>query len=129
VGKPIVLDTSVLIEHERSVPAASQCISELLVRGGLAIHPVTRAELVAGARSKAQLVAIRTMISSFSVLAVKNADFIDGLALFESNVLASGVGWPDCLIAATCRRLGATLITLNDRDFRICPGLKVVRPF
>jgi hypothetical protein len=40
-----------------------------------------------------------------------------------------GVGWPDCLIAATCIRLGLPLVTLNDKHFRAIRGLRVVRPY
>ena len=129
MAKPVVLDTSVMIEHERCVSSATEYVSDLLVRGGAALHPVSRAELLCGARNRAHLVSIKRMMSPFAVLAIKNVDFADAIELLESNVLSSRVGWPDCLIASTCRRLGATLVTLNERDFRICPGLKVVRPY
>lgn len=69
------------------------------------------------------------MVSPFPLTTVKHMDFLVALDILDSTVLANRVGWPDCLIAATCRRLGATLATLNDRDFRLCRGLKVLRPY
>jgi predicted nucleic acid-binding protein len=129
VAKTFVLDTTVMIDQERANTAAKEYVSKLLVFGSVALHPVTRAELLSGARDAGHLRAIRAMLSPFPLLAVKNSDFLAALDLLESNVLAARVGWPDCLIAATCRRMRATLVTLNDRDFRVCAGLKVTRPY
>ncbi len=43
--------------------------------------------------------------------------------------LSHGVGWPDCLIAATALRLGLPVVTLNDKRFKVFKGLRVVRPY
>lgn len=122
----VVLDTSVLIDHERGNPLASGYISELVRRNAAALHPVTRGELVFGARDRAHLARIQVMLAPFRSVAVRNIDFAGALALLERHVLSHRIGWPDCLIAATCQRLGAPLVTLNARDFRPIKGLKIL---
>lgn len=93
------------------------------------IHPVTRAEILYGARDRTHLRIVRIMLSAFDVLNFKNTDFTAATDLLERHVLAHRIGWPDCLIAATCLRLRMPLVTLNDKDFRVFAGLKVIRPY
>jgi predicted nucleic acid-binding protein len=125
----MVLDTSILIDHERDVSAATEYVSNLVEHRAAAVHPVTRAELLFGARSRSHLAAVQAMLSAFRVLTIKNIDFVAATALLEKHVLSHRIGWPDCLIAATCLRLGLPVVTVNDRDFRVVKGLKVVRPY
>lgn len=52
--------------------------------------------------------------------------------LFDEWILSFAVSHrpkiADLLIAATCVAHGAELLTLNTRDFRYLPGLKLVEP-
>ena len=125
----LVLDTSVLIEHERGAVAAATYVTNLIRKNTAAVHPVTGAELLFGARDRSHLRAVQTMLGSLRVLVVRNSDFVVAGDLLERYVLTHRVGWPDCLIAATCQRLGVPLVTMNDKDFRIFRGLKVIRPY
>jgi predicted nucleic acid-binding protein len=51
---------------------------------------------------------------------------LDLLAGFR---LSHGVGWPDCLIAATAIRLGRPVATTNVKHFTPFPNLQVIRPY
>lgn len=129
MGSVLVLDTSVLIDHERGSAAAAEYVAPLLRRNVAAIHPVTQAELLFGAQDRSHLARVRTMIGAFRLIAVRNADFTVAIELLEKHTLKQRVGWPDCLIAATCLRLAAPLVTLNTSDFKAFRGLNVIRPY
>jgi len=43
--------------------------------------------------------------------------------------MSEGVGFFDCLIAASAYHLDATVCTLNEKHFRPFPGVKVERPY
>lgn len=123
------IDTSVLIDQERGVPEATNCVASLLRSGGAAMHPVSRAECLAGARDRRHIAAIKFGHSGLRMLAVRNEDFARALDVLEACVLSTRVEWPDCLIAATCLRLGIPIVTVNDRACRAIKGLRVVRPY
>ena len=60
---------------------------------------------------------------------MRNLDFVAGLGLVQRHTLGLSIGWPDCLIAATCLRLDLPLVTLNDKHFKPIRGLSVLRPY
>jgi predicted nucleic acid-binding protein len=47
----------------------------------------------------------------------------------QTFTLSHGLEIPDALIAATALELSLPLYTLNDRHFRMIPGLTVLRPY
>jgi predicted nucleic acid-binding protein len=51
-------------------------------------------------------------------------DFSGGVA-----AVSLGIGWHDCLIAATAIRLGVSVATLNNGQLRAIPGLLVHRAY
>jgi predicted nucleic acid-binding protein len=124
-----VVDTSVLIDQRRGVQSAARYVSDLAARNIAAIHPVTAAEMITGTPDRSPLARVKAMLSPFRALAVRNTDFVLAIELLERHVLAVRIGWPDCLIAATCLRLDLPLVTLNDKHFKPIRGLSVVRPY
>lgn len=128
-GGLLVLDTSVLIDHVRDRPAAVSYLRSLIPLGLARVHPACAAELLAGVGDRDDLRASIAFLGVFPRLSVKPIDFELCLQLVARHKLSSGIGWPDCLIAATCLRLGLPIVTLNDRHFRVVAGLRVVRPY
>ncbi len=124
-----VIDTSVLIDYRRGHPDAVVYLPGLMNKSAAVIHPVCAAELLVGARDQRDLTHVITFLSTFKKLRVKPIDFDRCLSLSSQLRLAHGIGWPDCLIAATCIRLGQPLATTNDRHFKSIRGLQVVRPY
>jgi predicted nucleic acid-binding protein len=125
----LALDTTLLIDHRRHHPDASPYVLDLLANGVAAVHPVCAAELLEGVIGKASMAASRQFLAAFRMLPVKPADFTTCLDLVADLRLAHGIGWADCLIAATCLRLDVPLVTINDRHFRRIRALRVVRPY
>lgn len=87
------------------------------------------AELLAGARNQNELTEIDKVLNAFSVVPVSENDSLKSVELFKRHRLMDGVGWLDCLIAATCLRQSLPIATLNDRHFRAFDGLQVMRPY
>jgi len=92
------------------------------------ISDVTRAELFYGALNKRELQMIRKDLSSFSVLHID--PFISKMAveLVEIYCLSHKTDIEDALIAATAISHSIELYTLNIKDFRFIPELKLYQP-
>ncbi len=125
----MLIDTSVLIDHRRSAANAVRYVEPLVARGLVVAHPVVVFELLAGVRSKADFDATRVQVSTMKRAAVRDADFLVAQKFLESIGRSHGVGWPDCLIAATALRMRLPLVTLNGRHFSHFRGLKVIVPY
>ncbi len=123
-----IADTSFLIDLTRSHPAAVA-----FARSGpgsrILVHPASEAEVLVGARDRKDLRNIVFTLRKFSRAQLDPRDFHHCLAFVERYTLTHGIGWPDCLIAATALRLKLPIVTLNDKHFRPFRALKVVRPY
>ncbi len=125
----IVLDTSVLIDYARSSLRAHAYMRSIAVDQPLTTHPVAIAELLVGSRDRRDLRTHVAMWRRLRVVGVTDHDFQHALRLLAKHHLADATGWPDCIIAATCLRLGASLATLNVKHFKAFRGLRVDRPY
>ncbi|HYE62658.1 MAG TPA: PIN domain-containing protein [Phycisphaerales bacterium] len=125
----IIFDTSVLVDLRRGLGAASAFTSPLASSARAAIHPGVSFELYDGVKSPADILLTQRMITTLRRLAVRDADFTVALSLFTTHQRRAGIGWADCLIAATALRLRLPVATLNDRHFATVPRLKVIRPY
>jgi predicted nucleic acid-binding protein len=90
---------------------------------------VVQAEVLSGARDRRHLTMLDAALADLRRYTVKTADMSTTIGLVRDYTLAHGIGWPDCLIAATCLRLSLPLVTLNDKHFKSIRGLSVLRPY
>jgi hypothetical protein len=125
----LVVDATVLIDHLRRRADATRYLAPLFLRRAVALHPAVLAEVLSGARDAQHLRALDKALADVPLLRVKALDFDAALDFLRASRLSHGIGWPDCLIAATCLRLGLAVVTLNDRHFRAIRGLRVIRPY
>ena len=125
----MLIDTSILIDHLRGRVEAQQFLSSVLASGQLITSAVVEAELISGARNLAEQRQIDLFLSRFQIHSIEAADSILSLRLLRDHRLSSNIGWLDCLIAACALRLRLPVATLNERHFRVIPGLAVVRPY
>jgi len=128
MSDPIV-DSAVLIDYLRGHPAAVSYLNGLRAVGTITTHTVAVAELLEGARDAKDLTALRTFLGSFNVIAPTESDALLSIDLLAGFRLSRGVGWPDCLIAATAIRLGRPVATTNIKHFSPFPNLQVIRPY
>lgn len=123
-----LLDSSVLIDLSLGLEEAGAFVAELGA-SALMIHPAAEAELLAGARDLRDLRSLNELARHFRRVAITASDFDHCLAFVSRLTLSHGVGWPDCLIAATALRLDASVVTLNEKHFRAVRGLRLIRPY
>lgn len=123
-----IADTSFLIDLMRS-HAAAVAFARSGPGSRILVHPASEAEVLVGARDLQDLRDIVFTLRKFSKAQLDPKDFHHCLAFVRRYTLTHGIGWPDCLIAATAVRLRLPVVTINDRHFRAVRGLKVVRPY
>ena len=124
-----VVDSSIIIDYLRGRSEATRFLDTLRSAGDLGTHVVVVAEVLGGARDGREQNAIERLFLEFRVLTVDGLDSTRSLELFRRYRLSHGVGWLDCLIAATCLRRGLPIATLNDRHFSVFHDLRAFRPY
>jgi len=119
----VLVDTTVLVDHLRGLPAATAWLAAL--DAPPLCSEVSRAELVYGLRSTERAAAER-LFSAVRWLPVDEAVARQageyGRRYRRSH---TGIGMADLLIAATAATEGATLATSNLRHYPMFPRLRV----
>ena len=120
----ILCDTNVLIEFYKNNP---QIMADLRQTGlqNLAVSVITVAELYYGALNKAELRKIKKHLALMHQIPVTRDISLRFLELMETYALSHRPGIPDVLIAATALDHDLSLFTLNVKDFRFIPDLKI----
>ncbi len=120
----MIFDTDVLIWASRLDARAKAFV---LAETDRAASIVTLMELLAGAKSKADLMTTRQFFVDLEIRLIPIDEPISYLAanLFEDHRLVDGLGITDAFIAATARETGETLATANVRHFRGIPNLSL----
>jgi predicted nucleic acid-binding protein len=118
----VLLDSDVLVDYLRGLPAAGSFVS------GLAVTPtcseVTRVEVLRGMRSPERRVTER-FLATIRWVGVDAEISTSAGALGRRFGRSHGtLGVADLVIAATAERLRIPLATLNVRHFPMFPGLE-----
>jgi len=125
----ILLDTDVLIWYLRGNKEAYQLIHSL---PNFCISSVTYMELVQGMRNKEELRTLQKTLKQWGVKTIYVNEEISAKALFfiEEYFLSHSMQLADALIGATATMYGMTLITANDKHYKIIKELEmeVFRP-
>jgi predicted nucleic acid-binding protein len=121
----VLLDTNVLIDYLRGVPAAVAYLEE--TAGDMSISALTVAELHAGARGEAERVALREFTAGFDVIAADGPICELGGDLRAQYGPSHGTDLVDAILAATSLLRQLPLVTLNRKHF---PMLRnVIAPY
>ena len=94
----------------------------------MGISVITEAELYFGAFDKAELRHIKRSLSSIEVFPVNVQVSELFIQLMEAYTLSHRLSIPDALIGATAVTYDVELYTLNTKDFRYLPGIKLYQP-
>jgi predicted nucleic acid-binding protein len=122
-----LVDTDVLIDIQRGHPPAVTWIASLTALPSVPGFAVM--ELIQDARNAGEVRQALKLVAPFSVIWPTDADCNRALSDFTSLHLSHGLGLLDALIASCAVGLSATLLTFNDRHFRVVPGLTIVKPY
>ena len=120
----IICDTNIFIEIFKK----NFFIRSELIRIGyenIFISDVVKAELFFGANNKIELVNIKKSIEDFPVLPILPEISKMAVNFVENYCLSNKLNLPDALIAATSIYYNIELFTLNIKDFKYIPNLKL----
>ena len=122
----MLVDTDVLIWYMRGNRKAYKLIENL---NGFYISVVTYIELVKGMRNKHELSEFRKAIRSWNCKIIHVNEEISLKAMFyiERHYLSHSMQFADALVATTALVNGLTIITGNDKHFKIIKELKIKR--
>ncbi|MEK6620110.1 MAG: type II toxin-antitoxin system VapC family toxin [Chloroflexota bacterium] len=125
MSKRVVLDSSILIDHLRDVPAAVRFLEDAGSRGDeLWSSVVTRVEVLAGMRreEEARTFALLGTIEWVGV-DMEQADLAGELGR-RFRASTPGIGAADLILAALTELLHGQLATRNVKHFPMLPGLR-----
>jgi len=123
-----LVDTDVMIWYLRGNEKARELLHSL----DFCISSITYMELLQGMRNKQELKQFQKMVKAWNIKVVYIDEEISAKALFymEEYFLSHSMELADSLIGATCTKHGLTLITANDKHYKILKDLdiKIFRP-
>lgn len=125
----LLIDTTVVVDYLRGLTVAVHYLDQLKLSAIPVTHTVVVAEAVAGARDLRDLRFIEGFLAPFQILRFDESDADVSIDLLKRFRLSHGVGWPDCLIAATALRHALTVVTTNVKHFSPIPNRQVIRPY
>jgi predicted nucleic acid-binding protein len=120
----VLCDTNIFIEIYRRNFAVRATLEKIGFEN-IVVSDVTRAELFYGAFNKAELQKIRKDMNKIPVLHIDPSISEMAVNLVEQYCLSHKTGLEDALIAATAILYQIELYTLNIKDFRFIPNLKL----
>ena len=120
----MLIDTDVIIWYMRGNPNALKAIKQ---HKGFTISVVTYMELVQGMRNKKELSLLRKALKSWNTKIIYITEEISSKAMFyvEQHYLSHSVELADALIGATAVSHGLSLLTGNDRHYKIVKEIKL----
>ena len=120
----IICDTNIFIEiFRKNFFVRSEL--EKIGYENIVVSDVVRAELFFGAKNKIDLQNIRKSIEDFPVLNIQPEISKMAVDFVENYCLSQRLNLPDALIAATAIYHDMELFTLNTKDFRFIPNIKL----
>lgn len=124
----MVVDTNVFVDYLRESVDAKEF---LMNNDKLLTSVVVVAEIIAGFDRKSEVSNFEKLLESLSCSVVQINQLVSkkGLNIFKEHYIGKGIGFEDCLIAATALDLDEPLVTLNVKHFRFIDGLDVVKPY
>lgn len=119
-----LIDTDVLIWYLRGNQKAYDLIHSM---GEFCISSITYMELVQGMRNKEELRTLQKTLKQWNVKTIYVNEEISAKALFfvEEYFLSHSMELADSMIAATASMYGMTLITANDKHYRVVKDLSM----
>lgn len=122
-----LVDTDVFIWYMRGNVRAARALSGL---DRFSISAVTYMELLQGMRNKEEVRLLRAALKAWNAPILSIDEEISGKAVFyvEQYFLSHSLRLADALIGATATMNGLTLLTGNQKHYRVLPDL-VLRKF
>jgi len=122
----LIVDTDVLIWYLRGNEKAYKTIESL---DNFSISVITYMELVQGMRNKKELNSLRQALHAWNTTILYITEEISAKAMFavEQHFLSNSMQLADALIGSTAVAHGLTLITGNDKHYKIMKDVQIKR--
>jgi predicted nucleic acid-binding protein len=120
----VLCDTNILIEYYKANAVVLQQLKSIGA-SNIAISVITQAELFYGAKNKQELLMIERHLSFCHCYLLDNQVSLLFAELMKTYALSHRSSIPDMLIAATAIIHDAPLYTLNVKDFRFIPDIRL----
>lgn len=120
----VLCDTNIFIEVFRNHSEIETVLNNIGL-DNILISDVIKAELLFGAKDKRELETIKKHLSNFSSLTIQPEISKMAVDFVESYCLSQKLNLPDALIAATAIYYDIALFTLNSKDFKFIPNIKL----
>ena len=121
----MIVDTDVLIWYLRGNEKARKMIDELT---SFSISAVTYMELVQGMRNQNELVQLRRALRAWKVEILYVNEEISAKAMFlvERHFMSDSMQLADALIASTALTNGMSIVTANDKHYKVVKQLEII---
>ncbi len=122
----MIIDTDVLIWYLRGNEKAFKLIDNL---DNFSISVISYMELVQGMRNKKELNSLRQALHAWNTDILYISEEISAKAMFavEQHFLSHSMQLADALIGATAINYGLSLLTGNDKHYKIMQGIQLKR--
>ncbi|MCF0052328.1 type II toxin-antitoxin system VapC family toxin [Dyadobacter sp. LJ53] len=120
----LLLDTNILIDYLRDKPQAIQFIN-YTGKLNLGINTIVVLELYNGCLNRAEFAKIKRTLNGFIQFDLNESVAKAAIDISHTFALSHQLSVADTLIAATALVYDLELRTLNVRDFKMIPGLRV----
>lgn len=123
-----LIDTDIIIDHLRGEEKARDFLRQIRSEGSDILYSViTKAELYSGVRPK-EVKKVARLLSSMEEVRIDGEIAVDAGRYRNKFYSSHGLLLPDALIAASAKKAGAVLITLNKRHYPM-KDIKIQVPY
>lgn len=124
MAEVVLCDTNIIIELYKANHGIIRELGEI-GEENIALSAVTAGELIYGAFNKKELRRILLDIRNLRVFDINTSISHQHIELLAEFTLSHRLSLPDALIAATAMHHDLPLFTLNVKDFKYIPGLRL----
>ena len=124
----VLVDTDVVVDCLRGTAPSREWLQRTSTEA-LGLPGVVAMELLIGCRNRAEIQHLQKFLSTFSIVWPDASEFARAYELLAEHRLTSGMGIPDCLVAAMALVRNARVYTFNSKHFRVIPGVDAQEPY
>jgi hypothetical protein len=123
----VLVDTDVVVDCLRGTAPSREWLQRTSTEA-LGLPGVVAMELLIGCRNRAEIQHLQKFLNTFSIVWPDASEFARAYELLAEHRLTSGLGIPDCLVAAMALVRKARVYTFNSKHFRVIPGVDAQEP-